>query len=131
MPAADLPSAAGLATTKLLPRAEAGTLGANVIAFCEGFKGSFSAQRDLDHPFLNWIAVLEALATTAGTLPLAPNGGATGAPPWTTTMPYTLFQQVASAIYRVCWLANNLTFTGQITNAQSNAILASYNAHIF
>jgi hypothetical protein len=132
MAAADLRQAAGLAFIKMEPRALAGTLGANLISFCEGFKASFSDQAALDHPVLNWVSVIEALATQAGALLLQYNANADGGGvTWLTVMPYAVFQQSASAVYRLCWVANNMFFAGQITLVQLNAILASYNAHIF
>jgi hypothetical protein len=132
MPAADLREAAGLAFAKLLPRALAGTLSADLMAFTAGFKGSFTNARSLDHPVINWVSILESIAKQATGLTLQYNGGANaGGIGWLTAMPYEFYQGAGSAIFRLCWLANNMEFVGQITPAQNTAILTSYNAHIF
>lgn len=66
------------------------------------------------HPVSNWLAIIAAIAQQL------PNSNIT----------LTQLTQSAEAVYRLCWVASFLQSVNQITTAQGNTLLASYNSLI-
>lgn len=118
MAAATLKAAAGLAYSHMTTRWIAGTLKANLLAFVNAFTPQFSEATQLDHPILNWAAVISALDASL-------TAGGPG------VITFVQFNDACQFMYRLCWLGQVLLDQNKITNGQAAAILASYNANIF
>lgn len=111
--AADLPEAANDSFDDLNTLWLAGTLKAQLIAFCRALLPIFD-QQDVDgHPVSNWLVLILASATQ---LPAS-------------NVPYDGLITAADQVYRICWITQQLgNVQTLITSAQATAVLTQYNA---
>ena len=108
--AANLTQAAKQSWDNLTPSAIAGTLRADLLAFCVAI-GPLYPQGDLSaHPVANWIAVLHAFAQNMAS----------------TSNEWPLLRIAADYVYRLCFMAAQLTTALPTATTQT---LAAYNAN--
>lgn len=108
----NLPTAAVKAFEHLDALWVATTLKAKVTLFAESLAATFPQDNPPGHPVSNWLAVIAALAQT---MPA-------------TNVEYADLADAADHVYRICLMTQQLEDQGAITNAQSTAVLAAYNA---
>lgn len=110
MPAPDLPTAAKEAWDNLQPLAIAGTLRANLLAFCDTCIPLYPQGLIAGHPVANWLSVLQGFATTMASTPNE----------------WPLLRIAADYLYRLCFMAAQLT---SALPAETTATLNAYNAN--
>lgn len=110
-PAATLPDAAGAAYDNLYVKFVGGTLKADTAAFALALNvpGLFEEQTESDHPMINWISVIAALAESMVAISVS----------------YAQLNADVMYVYRACWMAN----TSMYSTAQKTAVLAAYNTN--
>jgi hypothetical protein len=112
--ATTLSQAAGQAFDNLHIRWLANGLQSVLAAFSATTLPSFPESQPNANPVSNWLTLIAALAQ------LIP----------ATNAPIQDLTQAAEYVYRLCWVANFLQSTGDITNTQATFLLASYNTII-
>jgi hypothetical protein len=125
MAAGSLEDAANVCVSTMNTRYIAGTLKANMIAFCNALTVAPNNLFPDDNPALrpigDWFILLQMLASQMSNI----------APPNQSDV--TRVQDAIMVVYRLCWQCedfHNAAQPPQITNTQYNAVLAAFNANL-
>ena len=102
-------------TATMYTRWQAGTLKANLTAFCAACSNLFADDNPNDRTVGNWLTILQAL-----TAQLVGNN----------TDPENIVDQCIQAAYRMFNQTDNRSVTNQISAAQAAAVLAAANANL-
>lgn len=112
--AATLAIAAGQSFDNLQVRYVIGSLKVTLQAFWSAVIDLFPQTDDNSHPVSNWIVIIAAQSASIST----------------GVGPLTDLTAAATAVYKLCWMADFLHNSGGITNDQATALLGAYNTII-